>query len=412
MIFLYLFAGILLGGAAVGVIAYIQIKHAESILKIKEDEFKKREEASTLFRRQEVEQMRDSFKQLSQEIFEKKNAAGNESLEKILKPFDEKLKEFKSAVEAAKLKNVELNSKLSTELKTLAEQSKQLGADAQNLTNALRGTNKVQGDWGEIILDELLERSGLKRGIHYEIQSTMRDQYGNLIKSEENSILRPDVIVHYPGKQDIIIDSKVSLTKYIDFVNSEDPEARATALQEHVASVRRHIAELSKKDYSGYLAEAGKESIGYTVMFIPNEGSCQAALSSAPDLWKEAFDKKVLLASPMTLLALLEVIHLAWLRTEQDARQQEILKTADMLVDRLYAFYEEFDKIEVKLNDAHAAFDQAAHRLKDGPRSQSVVKAGLQLRKLGVKFNKEKRLPKSLAVDDENENILELPDSK
>ena len=141
-------------------------------------------------------------------------------------------------------------------------------------------------------------------------------------------------------------------------------------------------------------------------MFIPNEGSYQAAISMAPDLWREAFDKKVVIASPTSLIALLEVIHLAWLRTEQDDRQQKIIKTADMLLERLYKFYAVFDKVGIKLNDAQSAFDEAAHRLKEGNRTQSVVKAGLQLRELGVKLGKEQRLPESLSVDEDEPELL------
>lgn len=411
---LYLFAGFVAGAAAVGLIAYIQLRHQQEIIKIKEAEFTRRESESAAARKQELEQIKSDFQILSQKIFEEKSSKfvsiSKETIGQIVNPFNEKLKEFKESVESAKLQNAKLNTQLSTELKGIMEQSKRLETDAKNLTSALRNTGKVQGDWGEMILSALLERSGLKAGQHYEIQPVMRDKFGNVIHAADGSTFRPDMIVHYPNQQDIVIDSKASLTKYVEYVNCDDADRRKTLLKEHVESVRRHVVELSKKNYSQYLILAGKDTTGYTVMFIPNEGSYQAAMSGAPDLWQEAFDQKILIASPMNLLTLLELIRLAWMRVDQDVTQQEIFKTADELIDRLYAFYTAFDKIQIKLQDAQNAFDEATRKLKDEPRVQSVVKSGLKLRKLRDKVNKQHTLPKSLAVNEEEE-LAQIPEN-
>ena len=390
-------------------------ENLQAVLQTVRDESATREKEKDEFRQKELQHLKDEFTLLSNRIFEEKSSKlannNNEMLSQLLNPLKDKLAEFKTSVEEAKSKNIEINAALRNELSVMLNEAKKLGNEANMLSNALRGTQKTQGDWGEMILEEILKRSGLKPGIHYECQKTLRDRDGNLLKTENNNYLRPDLIVHYPDGRDVVIDSKVSLTAYITFVNSEDDNQRRQAAKEHLQSVKKHIDELARKDYDKFIPDTGNNSIGFTVMFIPNEGSYQQAMISDESLWNYAFERRVLIVSPVNLTALLQIIYLAWVKDDQNRNQQEILKTAGEMLDRLYAFYDEFDGVGKKLDDAAKAFDTAAKRLKDGHGTHNIVKSGEKLKALGVKLSKPRKLPKTFETG-ESDLIAEIPMEK
>ena len=198
---------------------------------------------------------------------------------------------FRKAVEENREKEVELNTALRTELSRMAEETRKIGLDADNLAKALKGEQKTQGNFGEFLLEDLLNRSGLVKGVHYESQGTIRDDAGNAVTNELNKKMRPDVIIHYPDGKDLILDSKVSLTAYVDYMNAENESDRKNALARHVLSVRKHVDELDMKNYSSYLRLADRETIDFVIMFIPNEGPFRLAMTEAPSLWDEAFRK-------------------------------------------------------------------------------------------------------------------------
>lgn len=360
-----------------------------------------------------LELLKGEFKALADRIFEDKSGklqnSNKEQLESLLNPLKEKMTEFKNAVEESKVKGIELNTALNTRLNRMMEETLRIGSEAKNLTEALKGGQKTQGDWGEMILDDILKRSGLQCGIHYECQTTLRDDDGHTVSNEDGGRLRPDVIVHYPDGKDIIIDSKVSLVAYLDYMNSTDEESRKAALKRHISSVRKHIEELAQKNYSAQVNRTGRETIDFVIMFIPNEGPYQLAMISEPSLWAEAFKRKVMPVSPSNLIALLQLIHLAWTREDQSRNQREILATAAQMLDRLYAFYDLFDEVGNQLNKARDSYDKAIRRLKEGDRHQSVVQAGNKLIKLGVKPKKVRNIPTRLALPEEEEETTELP---
>lgn len=219
--------------------------------------------------------------------------------------------EFKTAVEESKNKGIELNSALSTQLNKMMEETNRIGGEARNLVNALKGEQKTQGDWGELILEDILQRSGLICGVHYECQETLRDESSKVITGENDHKMRPDVIIHYLDRKDVIIDSKVSLTAYVDYMNSADEAARKNALDRHLVSVRNHIKELKQKNYAAYNNKSGRDTVEFVLMFIPNEGPFHLAMLSDPSLWNEAFKEKVLIVSPTNLMSLLKIIHIA-----------------------------------------------------------------------------------------------------
>ena len=342
--------------------------------------------------------MKEEFKNLSDAILEEKTGklreAGRKELEEVVTPLRQKMGEFRTAVEESKAKGIELNAALTAQLGKMMEETCRIGGEARQLVNALRGQQKTQGDWGEFILEEILQRSGLRPGVHYERQETIRDQDGQAVRHEENDRkMRPDVIVHYPDGKDVIIDSKVSLTAYMDYMNAENEEQRREACARHVRSVKNHVEELARKDYSGYLTRSGRETVDFVVMFIPNEGPFHLAMISDPVLWNTAFLRKVLIVSPVNLMALLKIIHIAWTRDEQNRNQQMILDTASEMLDRLYAFYQEFDKIGTALDNVSKQYESATHKLKQEGRNRSVVLSGEKLKRLGVRMTKAKDLP-------------------
>ena len=240
-----------------------------------------------------LELLKEEFKSLSDRIFEEKSGklqnANKEQLESLLNPLREKMTEFKTAVEESKIKGIELNTELNARLTRMMEETVRIGGEAKNLADALKGGQKTQGDWGEMILEDILKRSGLKPGIHYESQETLRDDDGRSMLNPESRRLRPDVVVHYPDGKDVIIDSKVSLIAYLEYMNSPDEETRRMALARHIRSIRSHIDELAKKNYAAHLNQSGRETVGFVIMFIPNEGPYQRAMISEPSLWTEAF---------------------------------------------------------------------------------------------------------------------------
>ncbi|NMA20946.1 MAG: DNA recombination protein RmuC [Lentisphaerae bacterium] len=351
-----------------------------------------------------IELMKEEFKTLSEKILKEKSGAltevNKDQVSALLQPLEKELQEFKQAVESSKEKGIEMHSKLGTFLQELMQTSRQVGKEANQLTMALKGNNKSIGNWGEMILEEMLQRAGLKEGIHYECQKAIKDEQGNLITNTDNHCMIPDIIVHNPNQGDIIIDSKVSLSAYLDYVNAEDERTREDALKRHIESVRRHVATLASRSYQAAYQDKDRETLDFVIMFIPNEGSCQLAMSRDFRLWQDAFEKRVLIVSPVNLMALLQMIRNYWVKVEQDNNLLSILSDANLLLERLYDFYDQFDKVGKNLENASRSYQDAVNRLKDGPYRRSVVKVGIALQEKGVKLTKKKSLPKRFQPDD------------
>jgi DNA recombination protein RmuC len=347
------------------------------------------------------------FRTLSERIFTEKSEAmqknNSQQITALLTPLREKMSEFRNSVENAREKGVEQSAKLTEQISKMMEETRRIGSEANALASALKGEQKTQGNWGEMILEDLLTRSGLQRDVHYEIQPTIRDDGGKTLRTEENKMLRPDVILHYPDGKDIIIDSKVSLTAYAVYMNSsEDPDS-SDALQRHEKSLRAHVEELVRKNYAGHLKKNGRETVDFVIMFIPNEGSFLLGMKNSPSLWQEAFERKVIIVSPLHLATLLHLIHIAWTRSDQNRNQEEILTLANQMLDRIYAFYADFDEIGLRIDKLHDAYGSALKRLKHNPGGRSIISSGEQLRRLGVKLSKKQNIPPRLAVETDEE---------
>ena len=353
--------------------------------------------------KERTDNLRLEFNKLTETILKQREeslqTANAKQLTTLLNPLREQLTEYRKAVEDARVDRAKLHSALKVQYESLAKMTEKIGADANNLARALKGENKTQGDWGEMILETILKDSGLVNGVHYETQATLRAEDGQLLKTSDNHTLRPDVVVHYPDGKDVVIDSKVSLSAFTDYVNAEDPAEKKAALDRHVRSVRAHVDELAKKNYPEFIR--GRDAVDFVIMFIPNEPPHQAAMLAAPTLWREAFDRHVLIVSPVNLMALLQMIRVAWTREEQARNQKKILETASLLLDRVVRFHKVFEDVGTKLNAARQNYDQAAAALTG---RMSVVGAARKLHELGVSSKKHAKLPDRFYTPD-------LPDS-
>lgn len=300
----------------------------------------------------------------------------------ILAPVKESIDKLKQSMNDTSQKQAELSAAVKTELEHATKMSTDARNSAEMLTKALRHGTKVQGDWGETVLNELLESQGLRNGVHYDTQATMRDGHGNVINPEGGSRLRPDVILHLDHQREVIIDSKVSLTAFIDYVNAENDADRAKALKDHVASLKKHVDELSKKDYSSYIMPP-KSKIDYVIMFVPHSGALLTALNEQPNLWREAMEKNVYIADDQTLYAALRIISLTWTQIKQAEQHQEVYNLANEMLNRVGQFMKSFEKIGSELGSATNAYNDAKGKLSPG--GQSILQTCGKLQTLGAK---------------------------
>ncbi len=315
--------------------------------------------------------------------FDENNRKG---MDEILKPVREQLKEFRTRVDEIHHSDVKERASLKEHLNQLQQLNQEMNREAKNLTRALKGDNKAQGNWGELILERVLEQSGLRKGVEYETQGSYRDS--------ENKLLRPDVIVHLPEGKDIIVDSKVSLVDYSRYVDAEDEAQQSAALADLVKSVRNHISDLSSKDYTDL---KGVRSLDFVLMFMPIETAFVAAFQSDEKLFSDAFEKKIIVVTPTTLLATLRTIENIWRYERQNQNAIKIADKASAVYDNLRGFVEDFEKIGTQLTTVQGSYDAAMNKLASG-RGNLIKQAG-DFVELGVKVKKE--LPKSITESSE-----------
>ena len=342
--------------------------------------------------KERTENLRQEFKVLSETILKERTenlqTANKEQLSAILAPLREQLAVYKKSMDDVRENGVKLNESLKHQYESMVKMTEKIGTDANNLANALKGQSKTQGDWGEMILETILRNSGLVKGVHYRTQDTIRDDAGRTVKSASDHIMRPDVIVNYPDGKAVVIDSKVSLTAYTDYVAADDPKKREDALQRHIRSVQAHVDELVKKDYSAYLRKG--DSVDFVVMFIPNDPSYQAALQGDSGLWNRAFEKRILIVNPFNLMTLLYIIKVAWNRMAQERNQQEIVKTAETLPARVQRFFAAFDDVGRQLESTGKKYEAAVKALSG---RQGLLGSAEKLKALGVPAKKDQKIP-------------------
>ena len=330
-----------------------------------------------------AEELRDSFRAVANDIMRERTEDLDKRTKETLSPLREDLKRFGEQVDKTYQEEARERFNLKDSIEKLILRSQEISQETTSLTRALRGDSKVQGDWGELVLERILDQSGLIRGEHYFVQETLRDESGAVITTGDNrGGLRPDVIVRYPNRGAIVIDSKVSLTAYARYVAAETDAERDQALKEHLLSLRKHINELSGKRYEEYT----EGSPNFVMLFIPNEPAYTIALARDPTLWEEAYRKNVVLINGTNLIAALRMAQDMWQRDSQQRNVLQIVDEAGKLYDKFATFSETFLKIESKLEDAQKAFGEAKGQLRDG--RGDILGRFDKLKALGAKTKK------------------------
>jgi DNA recombination protein RmuC len=339
------------------------------------------------------EQLTNMARQLMDVQAAKLKEENRESMGTVTQPLKDAITEMRKAISENTKDHTAQSASLREQLRLMMESNREIGEKAEGLANVLRRDNKVSGNMGEIILGDLLSSQGLTEGIHYEVQARLRDEQGRPLKNDDTGReMQPDVILHYPQGQDAVIDSKVSLVAYQRYVNAETPEEKERALQEHIKSVRSHVIELARKDYSKYI-KPPREAVDFVIMFVPFESSLQLALANDPTLWREAFERKVFITGEQNLLGILHMIHLAWVQNQQAENQEHVFGVAEQLLDRLGDFIQRYNKLGEHLETVRKDFESAGNKLFTG--RQSVVQKGRELVDLGAKENANRRIPKA-----------------
>ena len=346
--------------------------------------------------KQEEQQKRDAqFMNMAQQVLErsasKLKESNTETMTGITQPQKDAIANMQKAISENQKESAAHSASFREQMIQMMQQTQQLGEKAESLTNVLRRDNKVSGNMGEIILGDLLASQGLTEGIHYEVQTRLRDELGRPLKHDETGKeMQPDIILHYPQGQDAIVDSKVSLVAYEKYVNAETPEEKERYLQEHIKSVRGHVNELARKDYSKYIKN-GRDAVDFVIMFVPFESSLQLALANDPTLWREAFEKKVFVTGEQNLLGILHMIHIAWVQNQQAENQQKVFGLAEQLLDRLGDFVQRYNDLGTKIEAVQKAYENTNNKLITG--RQSVVQKGRELVDLGAKENANRKIP-------------------
>lgn len=332
------------------------------------------------------EQFNKDFQLLANRILEEKTSKFTDlnrlNMESILKPLNEKLSEFKVKVEETYDKESKQRFSLEERIKELVSLNQQISEDANNLTKALKGNSKIQGNWGEMILESILEKSGLKKGEEYFTQEILTNSVGERILNDENKALQPDVVVVYPGGRKIVVDSKVSLNGYVKYIESDSDEDRMIAEKEHILSVKKHIDELSAKAYQDYI-----DSLDFVMMFVPNEPAYILAMQLDSSIWDYAYRKRILLISPTNLIASLKVVADLWKREYQSRNAQEIARRGAIMYDKFAGFVETLQDVGKNMERTQRSYDKALMQLRDG--NGNLIRQAEMLKDLGIKSQKD-----------------------
>jgi DNA recombination protein RmuC len=345
--------------------------------------------------KQEIESLgnrfRFEFRNLAQTILDEKSEKftqlNEEKLNAILSPLKTQLGEFRQKVEDTYDRESKERFSLGREIEKLVQMSQQVSIEANNLTSALKGNNKIQGNWGEMILESLLQHSGLTEGREYLVQEFIRDNAGNLVKDENGRALQPDITICYPDQRKLIIDSKVSLLAWEEYVTCTETESGKACLDEHLRSIRAHIDALAKKNYPKYA-----QALDYVLLFVPVEPAFLEAVKSDPQLWKYAYERKILLVSPTNLLTVLRIVADLWKVEQQNRHAKLIADKAGLLYDKLAGFIENLETVGKKLSEAQFAYDTAFRQIASG--KGNIINKVEELRKMGA--NAQKQIPERL----------------
>ena len=390
-----------------------KVKKLEIQLSRKEAELEYERKANEEARKQADEKLAEQIKFLQSELTnttqklldvrgEKLEQTNRMQMSSIIDPLKETISKLEKEMKDTQTQHGNTTIRLEQSIKNLVEKTESIGTRADRLVETLLYQPKSQGDWGELVVKEMLESQGLKEGVHYVYQPTLRDEKGQTLRNEEtNKIMRPDFILHLDDKEDVIIDSKMTITSYDNYVHAKTDEERELYAKEILTSIHNHVNELRRGNYAAYI-ENGRRSADFVFMFIPNEGAMQVALAHEKNLWRDTFLKdRIFIVSEMNLYAALRIVNVTWRQIEQNKSYAKVFQTVGLLLDRLNGFIEKFGKVEKTLQQATKAYEEANHQLMIG--SRSVLDTGYRLRDMGVKT--KKALPESYADESTSDDI-------
>jgi DNA recombination protein RmuC len=390
-----------------------KLQETKLLLSQKELELRYEKEKNETARKQADEKLTEQIKFLQAELTnttqklldirsEKLEQSNRTQMSSIIDPLKETISKLEKEMKDTQTQHGNTTTRLEQSIKNLVEKTESIGNRADRLVETLLYQPKSQGDWGELVVKEMLESQGLKEGIHYVYQPTLRDEKGQTVRNEEtNKIMRPDFILHLDEKEDVIIDSKMTITSYDNYVHAKTDDEREIYAKEILTSIHNHINELRRANYAAYI-ENGRKSADFVFMFIPNEGAMQVALAHEKNLWRDTFLKdRIFIVSEMNLYAALRIVNVTWRQIEQNKSYAKVFQTVGLLLDRLNGFIEKFGKVEKSLQQASKAYEEANHQLMIG--SRSVLDTGYRLRDMGVKT--KKALPESYTEESKDDDI-------
>lgn len=340
------------------------------------------------------EQLGTTTERLLKQRSEELDTANRSQMSSIIAPLKEVMAEMKKSMDDNRDSFNRNTASLSEQLKQMHATTTTLGAEAEKLSRALQAGPKIQGDFGEMKLNDLLDKFGFTKGVEYDVQYTMRDSKGNVIRNDDtNDMMRPDVVLHYPDHKDVVIDSKASLTAFINYVNAGTDDERKVYLEEHVKSVRRHVDELSAKNYGKYSMDGGT-TLDFVIMFVPQEAAMQLAVSADASLWNYAFERNVIITGEQNLFSLLRLLQIAWTQQRQAENQEKVFDMASTLVDRVQLFVERFDRLDSDIDGVRKSFDDAKKAMSG---NRGFIGSARKLIDMGAKANpKKKKLPEEV----------------
>ncbi|MCR5132119.1 MAG: DNA recombination protein RmuC [Prevotella sp.] len=386
-----------------------QTQFAEQMQSSREDFDRQQQSLREQFQEQ-LRTVQEQFKNLAATVLDqtsdKLKTQNTESMQTLTAPLQQNLEQLQQAIRNTNSETAKQTASLSEQLKAMGEQTSRITETATRLTNVMRGGNKIQGNWGEMTLKNLLESQGLQLGRDFDLQNTLVDEQGNaLINEDSGSKMVPDAILHYPNNEDVIIDAKMSIDAYAKYMETEDENQRKVLAKEVVRSIREQFKRLSSKEYSRYV-KAPRKSVDFVIMYVPYEGALQLALATDPGLWNEAFNKKIFITGQQNLMAILTMIHAAWRQYMQNENEKQVYVLAEELLRRVGAFIREFGALKEHLRLASDDVQQLEQKY-DGRRG--IVQKANQLKKLGVKENIKYPIPAD-EEDEETTGEKELED--
>lgn len=356
-----------------------------------------------------TEQLRlakEEIKTLSQTILEERQKKLQETnktqMESILTPLEKQLRDLKDRANEIHEKNISDRAAMAKELEQLRKMNENISKEANDLTHALKGETKAQGNWGEMLLERQLEYMGFEEGKHYKKQSFIKDECGLDIKNEEGKRLQPDIIIQYPQGREVIIDSKVSLTNYVNFIGATDEQERTDQLKKHISSLKRHIEELSAKQYGRY----NSKSPEFVMMFVPNESAYITAIKEDSNLWNFAFERKILIVGPTSILSALQLALDLWKREDQSVNIQKIIDEVCKLYDKMASFCKTFKGIGDNISNTQKKYDEALKQLSEG--RGNIIGRFDNIQKMGLSPKSKIALSAKNGTDESSESTENL----